>query len=587
VTALLDVTDFGAHPGPHHADAAPAIRAALRAAGDAAGPVLLHFPPGDYHVWPDGAQRRELYVSNTVGDDPRHRVKSIALLVEGTDDLVIAGEGARLVLHGLQTAFAVIDSSRVRIEGLEFDVAVPTVVDATVIGAGVAAGRAHRLIRVPPATQFSVEGASIRWHGEELGSGAVAWSGRDALEYTQIHDPARRRTWRGPNPLFERVHSIRLVGERDIRIDYEHAEEPADLGLVYSMRSTTRDHPGGLVLDSTDVTLQRLRLRFLHGFGVVAQASRDVTVEGCEFQAPPDSGRHSAGFADFIQFCGCSGRAVVRDCLFDGPHDDAINIHGSYLRVTGQPDLRTLELQYPHAETAGFPQFWLGDRIELIDRATLQAIDSATVRAVRQPSGRAHDQPLRTIVVTVDADLPGGLAGRTAVENVTRTPTVLIARNIFRNVPTRGVLVTTRRAVLIEENRFERTGMAGIYVSCDADEWWESGPVHDLTIRGNEFIEPGGPAIFLDPRTTRCDGEHPVHHGVVVAENRFVLDGLPALDASSTHGIRFRNNTIVRRGPEGPDFILRSCSDVGIEVPPSSDMVGPPAPVRWEDAEPE
>jgi hypothetical protein len=74
---------------------------------------------------------------------------------------------------------------------------------------------------------------------------------------------------------------------------------------------------------------------------------------------------------------------------------------------------------------------------------------------------------------------------------------------------------------------------------------------------------------------------------VVVAENRFVLDGLPALDASSTHGIRFRNNTIVRRGPEGPDFILRSCSDVGIEVSPSSDMVGTPAPVRWEDAEPE
>jgi hypothetical protein len=108
--------------------------------------------------------------------------------------------------------------------------------------------------------------------------------------------------------------------------------------------------------------------------------------------------------------------------------------------------------------------------------------------------------------------------------------------------------------------------MAGIYVSCDADEWWESGPVRDLTIRGNEFIEPGGPALLLDPRNTRCDRGHPVHNGVIVAENRFVLDGVPALDARSTHGIRFRNNSIVRRGPETPDFILRSCSDVGIEL---------------------
>ncbi|MFD0734885.1 right-handed parallel beta-helix repeat-containing protein [Planotetraspora mira] len=576
---LLDVTDFGVLPG-RHIDATPGARAALRAASDVAGPVVLRFPPGEYHLWPDDAQRRELYVSNTVGDDPRYGVKAIALVVEEADDLVIAGEGARLVLHGLQTTFAVIDSHRIRVEGLEFDFAVPTVVDATVVDAGVEEGRAYRQIRVPAATLFSVEGASIRWHGETLGSGEVAWSGRDALEYTQIHDPARRRTWRAPNPLFDRVRSIRPVGERDVRIDYEHAEEPSDLGLVYSMRSTTRDHPGGLVLDSSDVTLSRLRFRFLHGFGVVAQMSRDVSFEGCEFQTPPDSGRHSAGFADFIQFSGCSGRAVVRDCLFDGPHDDPINIHGTYLRVAGQPDSRTLELEYPHPETAGFPQFSPGDEIEIVDRATLQAIASATVRTVRQPSGRDHDQPLRTIVVTVDAELLGDLVGRTAVENVTRTPIVRIARNIFRNVPTRGVLVTTRRAVLIEENRFERTEMAGIYVSCDADEWWESGPVRDLTIRGNEFIEPGGPAIFLDPRNTRSDPGHPVHSGVVVAENRFVLDGVSALDAKSTHGIRFRNNGIVRLGRPTPDIVLQSCSDVGIEFdgdePPAAPLAGSP-----------
>jgi hypothetical protein len=561
VTALLDITDFGARPGDH-TDAAPAIRAALLAAGAVAGPVVLRVPPGDYHLRPEGAQRRELYVSNTVGDDPRHRDKSIALLVEAMDDLVISGEGARFILHGLQTTFAIIDSRRVRVEGLEFDFAVPTVVDATVVDAGVAAGRPFRLIRVPAATLFSVEGCSIRWHGEVLDSGAVAWEGRDSLEYTQIHDPSSQRTRRGPNPLFDNVGSITVVGERDIRIDYDHDEEPADLGLVYQMRSTTRDHPGALVLDSSDVTLSRLRFRFLHGFGVVAQMSRDVTVSGCEFQAPPGSGRHTAGFADFVQFSGCSGRAVVRDCLFDGPHDDPVNVHGTYLRVAGQPDLRTLELEYVHRETAGFPQFSPGDQIEVVDRATLRAIASATVQRAQQPSGRDHDRPLRTIFLTVDSDLPDRLVGRTAVENVTRTPTVHIARNVFRNVPTRGVLVTTRRAVLIEENRFERTGMAGIYVSGDADEWWESGPVRDLTIRGNEFIDPGGPAVYIDPTNTRCDPGDPVHSGVVVEGNRFVLDDVPALDAKSTGGIRFRDNSIVRSSPGAGDVVLRSCSDV-------------------------
>jgi len=402
----------------------------------------------------------------------------------------------------------------------------------------------------------------------------VAWEGRDALEYTQIHDPSRGRTRRGPNPLFENVRSIGVVGDRDIRIDYDHDEAPADVGLVYQMRATTRDHPGALVLDSSEVTLDRLRFRFLHGFGVVAQTSRDVTLDGCTFQAPPDTGRHTAGFADFVQFSGCSGRAVVRDCLFDGPHDDPVNVHGTYLKVAGQPDRRTLELEYAHRETAGFHQFSPGDEIEIVDRASLRAIVSRTVERVRQPGGRGPDHPLRTITLTVAADLPEGLAGRAAVENVTRTPSVHIVRNVFRNVPTRGVLVTTRREILIEENRFERPGMAGVYVSGDADEWWESGPVRSLTIRGNEFVEPGGPAVFVDPRTR---GAHPVHSGVVVEGNRFVLDDGPALDAKNTRGIRFRNNRIVRTRPGACDVVVRSCSDVKLDVGPPPRRSGSPA----------
>ena len=558
---MLDVTAFGAVPGSRD-DAAPAVRAALLAAKALARPVTLRVPPGDYHFWPAGGQRRELYVSNTVGDDPRFRIKTIALLIEAMDDLVISGDGARFVLHGLQTTFAVVDSRRIRLDGLEFDFAVPTVVDATVVGAGVSAGRAFRLVRVPAATLFSVEGRSVRWHGEVLDEGGVAWEGRDSLEYTQIHDPSRGRTRRGPNPLFDRVRSIGVAGDRDIRIEYDHDEEPADVGLVYQMRATTRDHPGGLVLDSAGVTLDRLRFRFLHGFGVVAQTSRDVTIDGCTFQAPPGTGRHTAGFADFVQFSGCSGRAVVRGCLFDGPHDDPVNVHGTYLKVTGRPDPRTLDLEYVHPETAGFHQFSPGDQIEIIDRATLRAIVAATVAGVRQPGGRGPGGPLRTITLTVAADLPEGLAGRAAVENVTRTPSVHIIGNVFRNVPTRGVLVTTRREILIEGNRFERPGMAGVYVSGDADEWWESGPVRSLTVRGNEFVEPGGPAVFVDPRSA---GTLPVHSGVVVEDNRFVLADGPALDARNTRGIRFRNNRIVRTRPGAGDVVLRSCSDVSVD----------------------
>ncbi|MFF5076268.1 right-handed parallel beta-helix repeat-containing protein [Actinoplanes sp. NPDC000266] len=489
------------------------IQAAVRAAAATRGPVTVRIPPGEHHLWPREENRRELYVSNTVGADPRYRTKTIGLLVEGADDLVIAGEGARIVLHGLQTTFAVLDSKRVRVEGLEFDFAVPTVVDATVIEAG----PGHRVIQVPAVTPFTIAGTSVHWHGERTPAGGYTWWGRDGLDYTQIFDPATGRTWRGPNPLFEGVRAMRRVGPREIRIEYVHDMRPSDTGLVYAMRRTTRDHPGALIDGSADITLSALRFRYLHGFGVVAQNSSGLTVEDCEFRTPPGAGRHTAGFADFLQVSGCWGRVAVRGCHFDGSHDDPINVHGTYLRVAAQPRPDTLLLQFAHPETAGLPLFGPGDEIEIVDRETLLPLAGARVRHVLQPSGRDHDGPLTSILLTADGPLPGGLAGVAAVENTTRTPEVEIVRNVFRNTPTRAVLVTTRRPALIEGNRFERTGMAAIYVSGDAREWWESGPVRDLTIRGNEFVEPGGPAVLFDPRP----GE-PVHSGIVIEENAVI-----------------------------------------------------------------
>ena len=104
--------------------------------------------------------------------------------------------------------------------------------------------------------------------------------------------------------------------------------------------------------------------------------------------------------------------------------------------------------------------------------------------------------------------------------------------------------------------------MAAVYVSADANEWWESGPVRDLTIRGNEFADPAGPAIFLDPRVSAA-GE-PVHHGVTIEDNRFELDGVPALEATATSGVRLHGNRIDRRGA-GPDVVLTACEDVVVD----------------------
>jgi len=459
-------------------------------------------------VWPETSPHRELFVSNTVGIDARFTEKSIGMLLDGVTDLTVEADGARLIVHGRQTALAVVDGREVDVQGLEIDWAVPTVIDVTVADSGVDAEGAWRILTVSAQHGFDVEGTDVVWRSERSPfTGGLYWSGRNALAYSQVCDPVSGRVRRAPCPLFDDVTDVERVDARTLRISYATASPPEDRGLVYQLRETDRDHPGMLVLDSADVALRRLRIDYLHGFGLVAQNSADLTLDGVVFRAPAGDGRVTAGFADFVQCSGMRGRVEIRDCEFDGPHDDPINVHGTYLAVAAA-ERDALTLEYRHDQTAGFPSFDEGELIELVDRRTLRPLHTTTVRHASGPSGRDAASAARPIRVGLADPLPpevlaAARAGRLAAENVTRTPEVTISGCTFRRVPTRAILVTTRRPVRIEGCRFEGIAMPCIQIAADASDWWESGPVADVAIVGNSFrdvtagvlqVAPGVPA---------------------------------------------------------------------------------------------
>ncbi|MFI6630914.1 hypothetical protein ACIBI7_18745 [Nonomuraea fuscirosea] len=567
----VDVTAFGADP-TGRADSAPAVAAALRYAGTLHGPVEIVFAGGTYQLYPEQAEVRELYVSNTVGADQRYRDKRIGLLVEDRSDVTVDGRGARLVYHGLQTAFAAIRSTNVTFTNFSVDYAAPKVIDATVAAAGVTGGRAWRRLSLPAGTPYRVDGTHITWLGETSPvSGRPYWSGVDGLEYTQIHDPAARRTWRGDNPLFTGVAAVTDLGEGRIRIDYTSATPPEDAGLVYQMRLIERGHPGAFIWESRNVTMRSMNAHYLQEFGVVGQFSEDITIDRVNFAPDPASGRSSSSFADHVNLSGVKGSVTITSCTFDGPHDDPINVHGTYLEVSGRPEPATLTLAYMHPETAGFPQFHPGDQVRFIDKRTMTPLTGppAVVTAVDGPTGTDHTRPLTTMTVTFDRPVPEGVTvGGTVTENLTYAPEVLVSGNVFRNVPTRGVLVTTPKPVLITGNRFDGMSMADIFISADASSWYESGAVTDVTIRGNTFTRPAGPVVFVEP-TDEIPGL--VHHGISVEDNTFEVGDVTVADVRSVGGFRFTGN-VVRRldGPDRPPytsplFVFHGSSGIVIE----------------------
>ncbi|MFJ4685529.1 NPCBM/NEW2 domain-containing protein [Streptomyces sp. NPDC088789] len=582
---VVDVTAFGADRTGQK-DSAAAVAQAVAHAKKVGGPTTIHFPKGTYHLWPEQAPKRELYVSNTAGTDQALRTKNIGILLEDMRDVVVDGGGSKIVNHGQQTVFAAIRSSDVRFTNFSQDWVAPRTVDITVTDTGVADGRAYRVIDIPETYRYTVDGTSVRWSGERSPvTGEPYWTGENALGYTQVHDPASKRTWRTSNPVFQNVAGINDLGDGLLRISYTQGDPPKDRGHVYQMRETTRDTPGALFWESARVTVDHVQLGYLHGFGIVGQFSEDITIDTVTFRADRATGRVTSGFADHIQMSGVKGTVRVKNSVFDNPQDDPINIHGTYLQVTAA-EPRKLRLRYMHHETAGFPQFYPGDKVELVDKRTMLAVPGVTAKVVSVegpsgtgvPGGADPDTHLRNMTVTLDRPVPASVLanpGDHVAENITYTPTVEITGNTFQSVPTRGILVTTRKPVLIENNRFDGMSMASIYVSSDAYQWYESGPVQDVVIRGNVFDRPASPVIFFDPTNRDTVAGRPVHRNVLIEGNTFNLTGGTVISGRSVGDLTFRNNKIERYAQlrlEGPGQSLDTgdTATLSTDAPPAS-----------------
>ncbi|TDD47339.1 right-handed parallel beta-helix repeat-containing protein [Kribbella antibiotica] len=558
---MLDVTEFGAD-NSGAADSTAAVAAALEAAKRLPGLKKVVFPQGTYQFYPDLAAAHELYLSNTAGADPAVRFKRFALYLEDLDDLTIDGQGSHFQLHGQLGLFAVIGSSRVTLTNFAFDHSAPRIIDLTVVETG----PGYRIVSVPPGSPYVVENGQVSFQTEPSPyDGQPYWrhSSDQLSNGQQVFDPVAGLASRRPAWLFQNVVSVTDLGDRWLRIDYRDEVTPDGLGLVYSLREVTRDTAAGFIWQSKDVAVTDLKARYLHGFGILGQFSENIVVSGNEFVADRSTGRIAAAFADFVQMSGIKGSVTITGNTFDGAHDDAINIHGTYLPIASV-DGRTLHLRYAHNETAGFPQFAVGDELEITHCTSLRAVGQAMVTAVTGPTGRDSNS-LTTMSVTIDRDVPAEVvAGAFAVENITFTPSVHIAGNTFRNIPTRGALVSTRRKAVIEDNVFDGLDMSAILITADASGWFESGPVRDLTIRRNTFRRPaaGHASILINPENTVVDAATPVHENIRIEDNTF--EGGLLVEAKSVRNLSIRNNHV--QGEITDDsFRFTACSEVTVD----------------------
>ena len=564
---VIDVTQYGADPTGVK-DSAEGIQAAIEAAKEVNGPVVLDFPKGEYQIYPDHAQKRELYISNTLsrnnGDRGTYKMKNIGILLENMENVTLEGNQSSLIFHGKMMMFSTIGCKNIRIQNFDTDFQVPSVVSVT---AEKVEGNTA-ILYVPECYNYSVSGTTVTWSSDVSPyTGQAYWSYTNNVGHVQGFDMTTATLTTSGDKFFNNVQSMEKLDGHRLKVTYNSAPS-FKAGYGQQMRRTTRDHSAAFFWESDGVTMQHVELHFLHAFGVVGQLSKNITLDDVNFRNYEGSGRTGVGSADFVQMSGCGGTIRIVNSTFEDPQDDPINIHGTFLQVTERISDNKFKVHYQHHETSGFPNYYVGDEVEFVSKGTLLPIDGAKakVTGVVGPDGHggtmvtgngdkadASKTDLDTIIVTLDTNMPSPVsANAAALENVTYTPSVEIENNVFREMPVRGILVTTRKPVVIRNNEFDNVAGAAVYISDDVNSWYESGHDEDVLIEGNVFrrcgVNQNSYSAFIPFDPTNNGAAEPVHKNVRIKDNTFYFTNGTGniINAKSVNGLTFTGNKVLR-----------------------------------------
>lgn len=511
-------------------------------------PTVIRLATAQYNISRTEATARLFHVSNTttVQENP-DPTKHIGLHFKGLKNVTFDGNGARLVTHGEMTSFLLDECENVTLQNFTLDADDPSLAEATVMEVG----DGYAVLRTARDTRYEI-----------TPEGQLYWTGhgwRFTGGIAQVYNPADNSSLRAASPMDRLLKAAEL---RPGLLRMQYAGRPnMKVGTTYQMRHSYRTEVCGCISRSKNITLRDIDFNFLGNFGIVGQFSENLTYDHLRCAPAYESDRTGAGFADFVQMSGCKGLVKITDCHFEGAHDDPINVHGTHLKVTEWRSARQAVVRFMHGQTFGFTPFVKGDDVELISAHSLLALQSLKVTASEQLNDYEW-----LLTFNRDVNAAARAEDNVAVENVTWTPTVEIRNNYFARIPTRGILVSTRRPVLIEQNVFFRMPMASILISDDARSWYESGPAHNVTIRHNKFVECSSPVLLLWPENDRHDG--PVHKNITVTHNTFSFMD-PAtpqvVKARSVEGLTVKDNHYDTEVPAAQLFDLHDCTNVVAE----------------------
>lgn len=543
-----NLSDYGLKPDTNE-NASPLFAKALQEIASAGNTdsIVIVLQEGRYDFYPEGATEREYFISNHDQDNP----KSVGLAFENMKHVVFDGQGSELVFHGRMLPVSLIHSENCTLKNFNIDFENPHISQVKILENDTVAGMIT--YEVAPWVEYEIRDSAFVAKGE-------GWE----------HTPAWGIAFEGDTKRLVYTTSDIAVGTRKVteiaprKIKAPWVNKKLIPGTVVVMRGYGRPTPGVFLSNDTNTKLENIQVHYAEGMGLLAQMSENITLDGFSVcLRGKDDPRYFTTQADATHFSGCKGKIVSVGGMYEGMMDDAINVHGTYLKVQKREDDKTLVGEYMHPQAYGFDWGFVGDTVQFIDAKTMEIIGQpnriTAIQAVDKPDNKGAKQ----FRISFEQALEPAIAetGSFGIENLTWTPEVYFADNVIRNNRARGSLFSTPKQTIVENNIFYHTSGTAILLCGDCNGWFETGACHNVVIRKNRFINSltnmfqfTNAIISIYPEIPDLKSQQKYFHsGIVIEDNEFDTFDVPIVYAKSVDGLVFRNN-IVRQNHDYPAF---------------------------------
>lgn len=564
----FSIADYGVKPDTRENVSAAAQRLIddLKNRTDTAH-VDVIFPKGTYHFFEDSAFVREYYISNHDQDNP----KKVGLAIENLKNVTIDGKGSTFIFHGRMIPISILYSENVSLKNISIDFEVPALRQLNVLE--VKRESEEIIAEIYPSGNYRIDDGKLIILGETYEITPVS-----AMSFNEDKSLTYLRSDLSFNPASVSEQSPNILSIKG----WNQFNETTP-GERFVLRSYFRPTPGIFISECFNTDIENVTVHYAEGMGLLAQMSENIYLNGFSVSLKGDDDpRYFTTQADATHFSACKGVIISKNGLYENMADDAINVHGTYLKLLNKKDDYTVQARYMHNQAWGFKWGTPGDSVQFVESRKMELVDGdiniiKSIKAVDKPT----EFGAKVFEITFADPISDGVSedGAYGIENLTWTPEVIFSDNIIRNNRARGTLFSTPRSVVCEGNLFDHTHGTAILLCGDSNGWYETGACRDVIIRDNIFVNAltanyqfTNAVISIYPEIPNLEDQKKFFHsGIIIENNTFEMFDQPIVYAKSTDGLIFRNNTITYNNDFEPfhwnkhKFLFEKVNNVLIE----------------------